>query len=569
MPIAVMTYYNLVFRAGHKRMARSLAAAGRQRVPSSPTFRSRRSSPWAAEADAAGVDTVLLVAPSTPRRPGGAHLRAGTRLRLRRRPHGRDGGARGPRVGRDEGRRAHPPPHRHARVRRRGRLDAGSGRRRCARWRTASWWDRRWCAACSRARAPTGRPPSSGRSARRSTRPVRAAAVRPGRQGALPCRRRVRPCARRSPAGRFASSDLADQRVAHSDPVWSAEPAAEQALAATMCSASSGQRGVGHGFGREDPRVGGADPVAVEGMRDVDQGDVLHAVPAGVGHRAGHRLVQGGEHDVRGRGGADSVGLQARADQIGVRVPRAPSRRRSRWGREWAGSSRGPRRFRRRARSVRWQGRGCAHVGEIGGNRRRDGPVVDAVRPEADARPQHAGEFVLEAGAEVDVVGAVLEHDQPGPVLRQVLTPRSRRRGCGSAAADGHWPLGSVLSAATATAPLMASWSPTSRQLVGRTVMVSPKCAGHHARVGQRRRALGDALGREPDLRRQVGVGQPVAVGDRVAEGDGAPDGHRRGRAGTGACVATRTTPATRAPDQATTATTWPGGSGAPRRPRF
>src|SRR6202046_1107905 len=28
VPIAVMTYYNLVFRAGHKRMARSLAAAG-------------------------------------------------------------------------------------------------------------------------------------------------------------------------------------------------------------------------------------------------------------------------------------------------------------------------------------------------------------------------------------------------------------------------------------------------------------------------------------------------------------------------------------------------------------
>ena len=28
VPVAVMTYYNLVFRAGHKRMARSLAAAG-------------------------------------------------------------------------------------------------------------------------------------------------------------------------------------------------------------------------------------------------------------------------------------------------------------------------------------------------------------------------------------------------------------------------------------------------------------------------------------------------------------------------------------------------------------
>ena len=28
VPVAVMTYYNIVFRAGHKRMARSLAAAG-------------------------------------------------------------------------------------------------------------------------------------------------------------------------------------------------------------------------------------------------------------------------------------------------------------------------------------------------------------------------------------------------------------------------------------------------------------------------------------------------------------------------------------------------------------
>src|SRR5580658_10192493 len=28
VPVAVMTYYNLVFRAGHRRMARSLASAG-------------------------------------------------------------------------------------------------------------------------------------------------------------------------------------------------------------------------------------------------------------------------------------------------------------------------------------------------------------------------------------------------------------------------------------------------------------------------------------------------------------------------------------------------------------
>ncbi|HVX21208.1 MAG TPA: tryptophan synthase subunit alpha [Acidimicrobiales bacterium] len=65
VPVAVMTYYNLVFRAGHRRMARSLAAAGigAAIVPDLPL---EELGPWAAEADDAGVDTVLLVAPSTP-----------------------------------------------------------------------------------------------------------------------------------------------------------------------------------------------------------------------------------------------------------------------------------------------------------------------------------------------------------------------------------------------------------------------------------------------------------------------------------------------------------------------
>jgi tryptophan synthase alpha chain len=64
-PVAVMTYYNLVFRAGHKRMARSLAGAGVAGaiLPDLPV---EEIGPWAAEADAAGVDTVLLVAPSSP-----------------------------------------------------------------------------------------------------------------------------------------------------------------------------------------------------------------------------------------------------------------------------------------------------------------------------------------------------------------------------------------------------------------------------------------------------------------------------------------------------------------------
>ena len=65
VPITVMTYYNLVFRAGHKRMARSLVAAGVTGaiIADLPI---EEIDPWAAESDAAGIDTVLLVAPSSP-----------------------------------------------------------------------------------------------------------------------------------------------------------------------------------------------------------------------------------------------------------------------------------------------------------------------------------------------------------------------------------------------------------------------------------------------------------------------------------------------------------------------
>ncbi len=65
VPVAVMTYYNIVYRAGHKRMARSLAAAG-VRGAILPDLPVEEVGPWAAEADAAGIDTVLLVAPSSP-----------------------------------------------------------------------------------------------------------------------------------------------------------------------------------------------------------------------------------------------------------------------------------------------------------------------------------------------------------------------------------------------------------------------------------------------------------------------------------------------------------------------
>jgi tryptophan synthase alpha chain len=65
VPVVVMTYYNLVYRAGHHRMAATLASAGIKGaiLPDLPL---EELGPWAEEADDAGVATVLLVAPSTP-----------------------------------------------------------------------------------------------------------------------------------------------------------------------------------------------------------------------------------------------------------------------------------------------------------------------------------------------------------------------------------------------------------------------------------------------------------------------------------------------------------------------
>jgi len=64
-PLCVMTYYNLVFRAGLRRFARTLADSGVAGaiIPDLPL---EEAGEWCDEADAAGVATVLLVAPSTP-----------------------------------------------------------------------------------------------------------------------------------------------------------------------------------------------------------------------------------------------------------------------------------------------------------------------------------------------------------------------------------------------------------------------------------------------------------------------------------------------------------------------
>ena len=73
IPLAVMTYYNLVYRMGHERFAQSLTAAGidgaiipdlpldeLDGVPGDPAVS------WSTAADAAGVENVLLASPLTP-----------------------------------------------------------------------------------------------------------------------------------------------------------------------------------------------------------------------------------------------------------------------------------------------------------------------------------------------------------------------------------------------------------------------------------------------------------------------------------------------------------------------
>lgn len=64
VPLVAMTYYNLAYRMGELRFARSLAAAGVAGaiVPDLPLD---ESAGWEAEAAAGGVETVLLAAPVT------------------------------------------------------------------------------------------------------------------------------------------------------------------------------------------------------------------------------------------------------------------------------------------------------------------------------------------------------------------------------------------------------------------------------------------------------------------------------------------------------------------------
>lgn len=65
IPLAVMCYYNTVFHAGHERFAHWLVEAGvcAAIVPDLPL---EEVGPWAQAADAAGIETVMLAAPTAP-----------------------------------------------------------------------------------------------------------------------------------------------------------------------------------------------------------------------------------------------------------------------------------------------------------------------------------------------------------------------------------------------------------------------------------------------------------------------------------------------------------------------
>jgi tryptophan synthase alpha chain len=65
IPLAVMCYYNTVHHAGHERFAAQLVQGGIVAciVPDLPL---EESGPWCAAADVAGIETVMLAAPTAP-----------------------------------------------------------------------------------------------------------------------------------------------------------------------------------------------------------------------------------------------------------------------------------------------------------------------------------------------------------------------------------------------------------------------------------------------------------------------------------------------------------------------
>jgi tryptophan synthase alpha chain len=65
VPLAAMTYYNICFHMGHERFARTLVDSG-VAAAILPDLPLEEAGPWAEVADAVGVETVMLAAPTAP-----------------------------------------------------------------------------------------------------------------------------------------------------------------------------------------------------------------------------------------------------------------------------------------------------------------------------------------------------------------------------------------------------------------------------------------------------------------------------------------------------------------------
>lgn len=65
VPLAVMTYYNIAFRAGDQRFAQDLVDAGVS-AAILPDLPLEETSSWTEAADSAGIETILLAAPTAP-----------------------------------------------------------------------------------------------------------------------------------------------------------------------------------------------------------------------------------------------------------------------------------------------------------------------------------------------------------------------------------------------------------------------------------------------------------------------------------------------------------------------
>ena len=65
IPLVVMTYYNIAFRAGHERFAKELQEAGIGGVIL-PDLQMDEAGPWMEVAETHGIENVLFAAPTTP-----------------------------------------------------------------------------------------------------------------------------------------------------------------------------------------------------------------------------------------------------------------------------------------------------------------------------------------------------------------------------------------------------------------------------------------------------------------------------------------------------------------------